>query len=87
MSREDATYFFFEKWLDPDTDLGVSVTSEIEIIGVVATNILVSRSNFFSKKIGGDVSCIRRIYWSKGFSVKGPSAELLAIKVSLVENQ
>ena len=50
MSREDATYFFLEKCLDPDTELGVSVTSELELVGVIATDIPESGSIFFQKK-------------------------------------
>ena len=56
MSREDATYFFFlEKILDPDTKIGVSVTSELEIIGVMVTDIPKSGSIYFYKKVGGDI--------------------------------
>ena len=75
-----------------NTELGVFVASvemiEFKIIGVMVMNILVHRSNIFSKKnVDGDISCIRRIYWLKGFSVKGPPAELSTIKVSLIDNQ
>ena len=57
MSRGDATYFLFENFLDPDTKIGVSVTSELEIIGVMATDIPKSGSIYFSKKkVGGNVS-------------------------------
>ena len=82
MSGEDAAYLG-GGGLDPDTELGVSVTSSFEIrkiIGVLVTSILVSRSNIFSKKIVGGISYIEHIYWSKGFSVKGLPAELSTIK-------
>ena len=56
MSRGDATYFCFENFLDPDTKIGVSVPSEIEIIGVMATDSE-TWIDFLSKtKVGGDVS-------------------------------
>ena len=87
MSREDATYFFL-KSLDPDTDLGFgrfrgATNRKNWRHGSEYSGISVEY--FFQKKVGGDISCIRRIYWSKGFSVKGPPAELLAIKASLIE--
>ena len=81
--------FFFDKFLDPDTELGVSV-SDVKVRnnwrhGNEYSGISVEY--FFQKEVGGDISCIRHIYWSKGFSVKGPPAELSAIKVSLIDNQ
>ena len=47
--------FFLEKILDPDTKIGVSVTSELEIIGVMVTDIPKSGSIYFYKKVGGDI--------------------------------
>ena len=54
MSREDATYFFFEKILDLDTDLGISVSDDPQKIrpvlrrfsnlGVVEALYLIRRS-------------------------------------------
>ena len=78
---------FFENFVDPDTDteFGVFVASEFEIIRAMVTDIMETRPNIlFKKKGGGDISCIRRIYWLKGFSVKEPPSELSMIKVSLI---
>ena len=35
MSREDATFVFFENFLDLDTDLGISVSDDPQKIGPV----------------------------------------------------
>ena len=43
-------FFVVKNFLDPDTKIGVSVTSELEIIGAMATDIPKSGSIFFTKK-------------------------------------
>ena len=48
-------FFVVKNFLDPDTKIGVSVAAELEIIGVMATDISKSGS-LKKKKVGGDVS-------------------------------
>jgi len=50
MSRGDAA-FFFGKFSRPRNQIGVSVMPELEIFGVMATDIPPKSGSIFSKKV------------------------------------
>ena len=65
--------------------LGATTTTKTPKLGVIVSHILVSNRNIFRKKVCVGIYQIRRTCWRKEFISKCYPAELLTIKVGVLE--